>query len=217
MNWLAHLYLSEPDPGTRLGNLVADLVKGSARQRLSPALRRGIVHHQKIDAFTDHHPFFHQSKRRIPAAFDRFAGILVDIFYDHLLARSWPRYSAVSLEAFADDVYRSFDAYLHEFPAETCGILERMALQNWLVAYRAEDGLADVLRRLSLRIAQRIDWNPHLEQALPALVADRQAFATDFEAFFPELCRACGPASVLLDGASPAVRVGAALPAPAQP
>src|SRR5262245_63093143 len=105
MNWLAHLFLSEPDPGYRLGNFFANLIKGKARQALPPNLRRGVACHQVIDAFTDFHPFVHRSKRRVGEPHGRYAGILVDVFYDHFLARDWARYADVPLEQFTAEVY----------------------------------------------------------------------------------------------------------------
>lgn len=205
MNWLAHLYLSGDDPGVRIGNLVADLVKGPARRALGPPLCHGIAHHQRIDAFTDFHALFHRSKRRVPAGYERFAGILVDIFYDHLLAHFWAAHSPVPLDTFTAQVYGTFSTFYPELPAETCVLLARMARQDWLGSYRTVEGITDVLRRLSLRIAGRIGWNPHLEAAAAALAADREGFTEDFDAFFPELRRA---AAGWLDASTPTVTVG---------
>jgi acyl carrier protein phosphodiesterase len=195
MNWLAHLYLSDDDPAMRFGNLVADLVKGSDRQRLSDEVRRGIVQHQRIDALTDHDPLFCRSKRRVPERFDRFAGILIDILYDHLLARDWPRYSAVPLAEFTASVYATFDDFFSQIPDETRAILMRMASQDWLGSYRTLAGIEDVLRRLSRRIESRIGVDPRLHEAVPMLADEMPRLADDFAAFFPVIQAACGKSS----------------------
>jgi acyl carrier protein phosphodiesterase len=100
MNWLAHAFLSEPDLECRLGNLLADMVKGKDRATMSPLFLRGVACHQSIDSFTDFHPVVERSKLRITPRFGRVAGILVDIFYDHFLSLSWEDYAPVPLNEF---------------------------------------------------------------------------------------------------------------------
>ncbi|MCC0177441.1 DUF479 domain-containing protein [Waterburya agarophytonicola K14] len=100
MNWLAHLLLAESNPEVSLGNLLGDLIKGEAREALNPTLQRGLECHQAIDIFTDKHPLVKRSKQRISNEYRRFAGILIDVFYDYILANNWQHYSNVSLEEF---------------------------------------------------------------------------------------------------------------------
>jgi len=97
MNWLAHLLLAEPNPELRLGNLLGDLVKGEERKILNPQLQRGLECHQAIDIFTDKHSIVKCSKKRLDPQYRRFAGILVDVFYDYILANNWDDYSDRSL------------------------------------------------------------------------------------------------------------------------
>src|SRR4051794_20998713 len=109
MNWLAHLFLSESSPGFRLGNLLPDLVGPEQLRGLPPDVMRGIECHRHIDAFTDRHPIVRESIGRLSGTYRRFGGILMDVFYDHFLATEWARYSKVPLDAFAADVYKSFE------------------------------------------------------------------------------------------------------------
>ncbi len=103
MNWLAHLYLSPADdPEFRLGNLLADFIKGGARRELGESFQRGVRCHQAIDAFTDFHPVVQRSRTRIAARHGHFSGILIDVFYDHFLARNWPEFSAIALDDFVN-------------------------------------------------------------------------------------------------------------------
>src|SRR6187549_190225 len=89
MNWLAHLLLSPPEPLLRLGNLSGDFVRGIDVTLLRPELQLGITQHRRIDAFVDAHPLVRRSRERLDAPFRRFAGVLVDVYYDHFLARDW--------------------------------------------------------------------------------------------------------------------------------
>ncbi len=117
MNWLAHVFLSEPDVEFRLGNLLADIVRGEELRRMSPAFQRGVDKHKQIDAFTDAHPVVKRSRARISTRFRRFSGVLVDVFYDHLLASDWDRYSPIVLDAFTARFYADIEARHIELPA----------------------------------------------------------------------------------------------------
>jgi acyl carrier protein phosphodiesterase len=187
MNWLAHVFLSEPDVECRLGNLLADLVKGKARQGMSPRFRRGLACHQAIDAFTDYHPVVDRSKARIGEPHRRFAGILVDIFYDHFLAHDWDRYAPVPLDTFTADLYASFRAYPIDLPDDARSALTRMMEDDRLGSYREVAGIESTLRRLSVRLAERLQRPFALEGAIRDLTTHAAEFAGDFAEFFPQL------------------------------
>jgi acyl carrier protein phosphodiesterase len=186
MNWLAHLFLSEPDVEHQLGNLLADVVKGKARAALPPGVRRGIACHQAIDAFTDAHPVVHRSKRRLGEEHGRFAGILIDVFYDHFLARDWPLYSSVPLEQFTAEAYASFRAY-PALTAEARDFCDRLSDGDLLGSYHTLAGIAAALGRLSRRLEARLGRPFALEQATAALEAQYDALGRDFAEFFPEM------------------------------
>ena len=100
MNWLAHAFLSSADTDFRLGNLLADIVKGSDLDGMPPEFLAGVRCHRAIDSFTDSHPVPRRSRVRIAGEWGRFSGILIDVFYDHFLAVNWDRYADVPLPAF---------------------------------------------------------------------------------------------------------------------
>jgi acyl carrier protein phosphodiesterase len=188
MNWLAHLFLSEPDVESRLGNLLADLIKGQARAGLPPGILRGIACHQAIDAFTDYHPVVQRSKRRVGEEHGRFAGILVDVFYDHFLARDWLRYSPMPLEQFTAEVYAALGAYPAEgLPAEARYALERTIATDRLGSYRSLAGIEAALERVALRLEARLGRAFALGRAVRELEAHYGDFGDDFAVFFPEL------------------------------
>ena len=183
MNWLSHLFLSEPNPAFRIGNLLPDLAPMSALSGLPTEFLRGIRQHRQIDAFTDSHAIFRRSISRVGPEFRRYGGILVDIFYDHFLTVEWPRLCAVPLEPFTEEVYSSFETHRHEIPAEAYEHLERMKSGNWLCAYGDLDGVALTLNRISQRLRKPVP----LENAVSVFRSDYAGFRDDFAAFFPEL------------------------------
>ncbi|KAF3887363.1 MULTISPECIES: acyl carrier protein phosphodiesterase [Nostocales] len=187
MNWLAHLFLSEKNVESRLGNLLADLVKGSARQNLSLGIRRGIECHNFIDKFTDCHSIVQCSKSRICQEYKRFAGILVDVFYDYFLAKNWFVYSNIPLDEFTTQIYESFQAYPGQLPIPVREILNRMAVEDWLGSYRNLAGVEKTIGRISYRLSTRLSKPFTLNLAVSELIAHERDLDNDFQEFFPEL------------------------------
>lgn len=183
MNWLAHLLLSEPRTPDRLGNLLADLVKGSARRGLPAELQRGLACHRTIDSFTDAHPVFQRSRRRIGPPFERFAGVLIDVFYDHYLARSWQRHGVGSLDDFTSEIYTALLNYVGEIPEKARLVMQRMAREDWLGSYRHVAGIEWTLDRLSLRLGRP----GLLAPATHEMLRNYDALDEDFQEFFPQL------------------------------
>jgi acyl carrier protein phosphodiesterase len=183
MNWLAHLFLSEPSAAFRIGNLLPDMVGPAALARLSSEFMRGAQQHRWIDAFTDSHPIVRRSIARVGPEFRRFGGIFVDIFYDHFLSREWATLSDVPLMDFTKEIYESFASHRAEIPAEAYGALERMKAENWLCSYGDLRGVSTTLGRIGLRLRRPTP----LAQGAAILEADYPGFHADFSEFFPEL------------------------------
>lgn len=187
MNWLAHVYLSEPDVEVRLGNLLADLVKGKDRLGMSELFLRGVRCHQLIDSFTDFHPAVFQSRARIQPLFRRYAGILMDVFYDHFLARNWHLYSDVPLVDFTADLYSEILSHPLMLPAEASEALSAMIQCDRLAGYRELAGIEDALERVSLRLSARLRRPIELAPAVRELEANYAEIEKDFLEFFPAL------------------------------
>lgn len=186
MNWLAHLLLSEPSPRYRLGNLLPDLVTVNELAGLPAEYQRGIACHRRIDAFTDAHPVVRRSKARIDPEFRRYAGVLVDIFYDHVLAREWNAHSAQPLEELLAEFYTSLEGIRPELSAPILVGLDRMRAANWLGSYGEIAGIERALTRLSRRLTRPVA----LGTAVRNLERDYELLRADFAEFFPELRRA---------------------------
>jgi acyl carrier protein phosphodiesterase len=192
VNWLAHVFLSEPDIEFRLGNLLADLVKGRDRAAMSATFLDGVRRHQAIDVFTDTHPAVHRSRARIGGDFPHTRGILVDVFYDHFLALDWERYAAEPLETFTSRLYADIRAYPIALPELARFAVERMLDEDRLGSYRRLDGIETSLRRLSRILKKRIGRDLALDRGVAELVANFDGLREDFAEFFPQLRRHVG-------------------------
>jgi len=199
MNWLAHLYLSEPTAAFRLGNLLPDLASANALTSLPMEFQAGILRHRRIDAFTDRHLIFRRSIIRLGPPFRRFGGILIDIFYDHILAREWPAFAAMPLTEFAAEIYASFETQWMHIPAEARRRLETMQENDWICSYREIEGITEALTRIGARLRRPTD----LAASIPILVRDYESFRADFVEFFPQLVAHVAPTPVEKEDAPP--------------
>lgn len=184
MNYLAHLYLAdENDPNSLIGNLLADFTNPVDEVRYNPAIRLGIRRHRAIDRFTDHHPIFRNSTARIGHKYRLLKGILVDLFYDHFLARHWEDYHPLCLETFCYRVYTQLEPHTKELPERMQRMLKHMIRDNWLVSYRQTEGIEWALDRMSHRLSR-----PNvLYEGIEELHRHYNALEKDFQMFFPEL------------------------------
>ncbi len=187
MNWLAHAFLSKPEVEVRLGNLLADIVKGPDRAMMTAGFLEGVRQHQIIDGFTDVHPVVHRSKARIAGRYRHVTGVLVDIFYDHFLAIGWERYCAEPLTVFTARLYTDIRSHPIRLPAGTQAVVDAILAEDRLASYRHLDGIKTVLQRMSMRLSARVGRDLRLEQAVSDLIANFDALEQDFMEFFPAL------------------------------
>lgn len=176
MNFLAHALLAGDDPALVVGGVAGDWVKGVLPAGLPPDLVRGVALHRAIDQHAESHHAFCNSRQRVSAARRRYAGVLVDIYYDHLLACEWMSHHHQPLNEFSAGVYRQIEARIDELPADAPRVMRLMAEQDWLSSYASAEGIADVLLRMSRRIRQP---NP-LAGGEQELLANLEGFRADF-------------------------------------
>lgn len=185
MNYLAHLYLAEDDDAALVGNLLGDFIKGRIHTRLDSPIYRGVRLHRAVDRFTDAHPIHRRSRRRISTMRRRYAGIIVDMAYDHFLARHWSQLRERSLEQFAQRVYEALYRYYAELPPRLRQILPHMVREDWLTGYRDVDNIALALDRLS----QRLSRPTALLGAIDEILSVYQQLESDFMRLLPALER----------------------------
>lgn len=184
MNFLAHAYLSGEHRKILVGNFTGDFIKGKqALSRYEPDIVRGVELHRAIDEFTDEHPVVHQSKDRLRAGYRHYAGVIVDVFYDHFLAAEWDNYHIMPLERFAGEVYSTLKDFSAALPVSFKRMFPYMISGNWLVNYRQISGIH---RSLS-GMASRTPYESKMEFASRDLEKHYEAFGAEFKIFFPEL------------------------------
>lgn len=187
MNFLAHALLAGDQPALIVGGVIGDWIKGPLPGTLPGDLAKGVALHRAIDSFAESHPAFRRSRARISAERRRYAGVLVDIFYDHLLARDWAAMHDQQLDEYCKTVYCSINDRLDDLPASSRSALTLMAREDWLASYARIDGVADVLARMSRRVRRP---NP-LANGEVEFVADPDGFASDFYAWFGDTKEFC--------------------------
>ncbi len=196
MNHLAHLLLAGDDPEAKVGQVLADFVTAGDIAALAPGIQAGIRAHQRIDSFADSHPVFARARRRLKPPYRRFGGVLLDIYFDHFLARGWERYGdGGSLAGFADRSYRILNEYRDLPSARFRRVVAAMCRDNWLVGYASLAGVDRALQGLSQRFPRA---NP-LASGGAVLRDQYAALEADFGEFFPSLAayaRSLAPAAL---------------------
>ena len=183
MNYLAHIYLSGDNDLITIGNFIADGIKGKLYKKYPKDIQIGILLHRNIDTFTDAHKIVRQSTKRLHEKYGHYSGVIMDIFYDHFLAKNWANYSNQPLEKIANDFYENLRSHYDILTERTKGMMPYMIARNWFVSYASIEGLSMILFQMDHRTKNRVDM--HLS------INELQEFYTEFEeeftAFFEEL------------------------------
>jgi len=187
MNFLAHIYLSGDDPQMRIGNFMADGVRGQNYEQYPPGIKNGILLHRAIDSFTDAHPVFRQSTKRLHPDFHHYSGVIVDVFYDHFLAANWKMYSTDDLEDYAQSFYQLLDSNHDILTDRVAHILPVMKTYNWLGSYASVDGISQILQQMD----RRTDNQSKMRFAGDFLRRDYKLYEKEFFEFFPDLEAMC--------------------------
>jgi acyl carrier protein phosphodiesterase len=182
MNYLAHLHLGGQRPGQMLGSLYGDFVKGRLQGQFDPEIEAAIQLHRSIDVFTDRHPLVDIALSRFSITRRRYAGIVLDVFFDHCLARDWTLYADQPLEQFTAHVYRVLSAE-PQLPERLARIAPHMVANDWLGSYQEFEVLEQVLRGISRRLTRPEE----LAGAMQELRRLYEPLSEDFRLFYPQL------------------------------
>ena len=189
MNYLAHLFFAEDTSESRVGNLMVDFVRGPVqRQPYSDEIMRAMRRHVAVDRFTDEHKVVHASKSLISRSRRRFAGIIVDVCYDHFLANHWSDFSKMELSVFVERNYESFRNYRGQLPSAMSRTISRMIEHDWLQGYQELSVIGRTLDGLSTRIRKPNTLVGSLEE----LKDNYGEMEEQFLRFFPELIQHMG-------------------------
>ena len=187
MNFLAHIYLSGEDDFVKIGNFMADSIRGSQYLDYPNSLQKGILLHRHIDSFTDSHPIYRKSKHRLHEKYGHYSGVIMDIAYDHFLAKNWSKYSNEKLEDYAADFYKLMQDNYEILTERTKGMLPYMIGRNWLVSYATIARLEMIL----FQIDYRTKYRAHMQEAIVEIQNFYTEFESEFFQFFEELMNSC--------------------------
>lgn len=183
MNFLAHIYLSEGDEQITIGNFMADGIKGSSYKKYSVPIQKGIILHRAIDTFTDAHTIVRKSTKRLHPKYHHYSGIIVDILYDHFLAKNWSVYCKIPLAEYADNFYKLLKNNKDKLTPSIQKMMPYMIADNWLLSYAEIEGIATVLRNMD----RRTQHKSGMKNAVEDLITHFSAFEAEFTVFFTDL------------------------------
>ena len=181
MNLLAHIYLSGSDKYIKIGNFIGDYVKGRKYREYPCQVQKGILLHRTIDSFTDDHAIPREVKSILRPYYRKYAGIVVDVFYDHFLAGNWHTYSGFSLDGYIADFYRILKGHFDLLPAGVQQFVPRMISHNRLYAYRRLEGVEKALSGMS----KYSSLPEETDAAMRVLVDYYELIQRNFNRFFP--------------------------------
>ena len=183
MNFLAHIYLSGNNKMVTIGNFIADGIKSDAYKNYPADIQKGILLHREIDTFTDAHPIVRQSTKRLHKNYGHYSGVIVDILYDHFLAKNWNVYSSVKLKDFVENFYEDLEEHFEILPLRIQNLIPYMIADNWLYNYSKIEGIQRVLDGMN----RRTKHVSRMNEATTELKKHYTEFQEEFTLFFNEL------------------------------
>ncbi|WP_204345802.1 ACP phosphodiesterase [Psychroserpens algicola] len=183
MNFLAHIYLSNNDDQITIGNFIADGIRGKHYKKFPVGIQKGILLHRHIDTFTDAHPTVRQSTKRLHKNYGHYSGVIVDILYDHFLAKNWKNYCETPLDEYIDSFYNLLGDHFELLPARIKKMMPHMIAGNWLLSYAKIEGIQKVLEGMNRRTQLKSGMNT----ATIELKEFYSEFEAEFTSFFEEL------------------------------
>jgi acyl carrier protein phosphodiesterase len=183
MNYLAHISLSGNDEFVQIGNFIADGVKGKKYELYSFKIKIGILLHRQIDWFTDNNIVVRKSKRRLNNRYGHYKGVIIDIFYDHFLAKNWTNYSDVPLHKFTHAFYKKLNDNFDLLPEKVKYLTPYMINGDWLTNYSNLEGIENVLVGMN----KRTQGKSEMHLSIYDLKEHYQEFEQDFASFFEKL------------------------------
>ena len=183
MNFLAHIFLSGEDELIKIGNFMADGIRGKQLEQFPLALQKGIRLHRFIDSYTDAHPVFRQSTQKLHPEYHHYAGVIVDVFYDHFLAKNWQHYSKVDLSLFVASFYESLHDNYDLLTPRIQKMMPYMITNNWLLSYQTTQGIERILTQMDARTQNQ----SKMRFATKELIFFYNEFETEFTVFFSDI------------------------------
>ncbi len=183
MNYLAHVYLSNENEGITIGNFIADGIKGKKYTKYPKEIQKGILLHRGIDSFTDFHPTVRLSTKRLHKNYGHYSGVIVDILYDHFLAKNWNKYHEQPLEEYIENFYELLRNSFDVLTPRIKRMMPYLISDNWLLSYATVEGISKILVQMNRRTNNISKMN----FAVLELEEYYEEFENEFTSFFEEL------------------------------
>jgi acyl carrier protein phosphodiesterase len=183
VNYLAHILLSGDNLDTQVGGLLGDFVKGPLQGLYPESVEKGIALHRRLDVYTDAQPEVQQLIRTFSPQWRRFAGIILDIAFDHVLTTRWQQYHALSLDHFCQRFYRHLDTCQAWLPTRAQHFNQRAAEIRWLQSYADKTLIPIMLNRVGERLRRPVP----LGDAWPEIVDRHGEVEQVFSVIMPRL------------------------------
>ena len=183
MNFLAHIYLSNEQQEITIGNFIADGIKGTKYTQFTKGIQQGILLHRAIDSYTDTHPIVRKSKKRLHKKYGHYSGVIVDILYDHFLAKNWKQYHSIPLHKYIENFYNFINSNFDSLTPRIQKMMPYMIEQNWLLSYASIEGIGKILDRMN----QRTNYQSKMNLAVLELTTYYNEFEEEFTLFFKDL------------------------------
>lgn len=189
LNHIAHFLLAPHTDAGAVGTLLADFHRGSIGSDLPSDVAAAIALHRAVDGHVDRHPIVAEARRRFAPAHRRYSGVALDLYFDHCLARDWPRHASVPFDAFIGETYRRLrtGADRGDLPAATHRFVRAMIDDDWLRAFVRFDGVEAALGRLNFAVRRRFGRDVELRPLAAELTRLREPLDHAFVALFTDL------------------------------
>lgn len=183
MNYLAHLYLAQSTADSHFGNLLGDFGGKRIANDLPMTVKRGLDNHYFVDRFTDNHKMVIQAKQLFSPQRKRFAGIAIDVVFDHFLIQHWQRFNQIPLEDFKTQSYQLLRQRIDYMPARMQRVVTSMVNNDWFKEYETTTGIGTALDN----IAKRIRFTNRFSGAIEDIERHYGQLEMVFLEFFPQL------------------------------
>lgn len=183
MNFLAHTYLSGENSLIRIGNFMGDWIKGNEFKKFPEDIQKGVLLHRSIDYYTDNHPIVKQSKNRFSEKYHKYSGILIDIYYDHFLAKEWEVFSTVPYNEYLLTLKEGLLKDMVHFSDEIQEFIPRFMDHGWMNSYPTLQGIENVLTGM----VKHTSLPDKTDDAIKIFEMYYNNFREEFYDYFPQL------------------------------
>jgi acyl carrier protein phosphodiesterase len=168
-----------------IGNFIGDYVKGRDYNRYKPGIKRGILLHRRIDSYTDNHKIVIQSKSYFAPQYRKYAGIIIDILYDHYLVMNWNRYSPESIETMKEYLFDCLKKNYAVLPERVQFFVPSFIKNDWIGVYSTVDGIVQVLSRMAMRTTLP-DYSEFAREVIHKYYVQLES---EFLTYFPDIIK----------------------------